>query len=414
MPLAPSTSQAPSRSQDWRSRVLGQETHKTHRVTGTGSSELTHRDTYLLDSGVYFNVDEEGGGKSPLESALRSRTRTYSRARAPPLHPPSLPPPSTTLPDLPGSSELPRSPRNGSDRDGCDTNANTELSEELDRCRDTIVRLEVICEAHERETSQLRKDLLAMTHRYLKAQTRVEELEGNLSLLMKNEEDLGRVALNGGNGMGRGLRFKTGMPARDGARDMGMVDESRREMHEHQHKPSIEWKSDTQTLGNISVNSSDHLPGPIIRPTESVPLYLSSPSSSSSSPTHAHSLNPPPSPEHILKYINSLNSQTLEIARACIASTTFRGGARESSVGTEDVRAVSEVIGCVFLQMLRAGVHSQSSEVVELAIRATLAFHVDAAMSGGPDGGAMDDGVGRTRDSESMCEGEPTYSHYFQ
>ena len=80
--------------------------------------------------------------------------------------------------------------------------------------------------------------------------------------------------------------------------------------------------------------------------------------------------------EDITKLARSINLQSLEIARTCIGSATFRAGVRVPQVTNEMINNVTQGIGFVLLQMLREKDHSRDRTIVELALQAILIHHV--------------------------------------
>ena len=81
-------------------------------------------------------------------------------------------------------------------------------------------------------------------------------------------------------------------------------------------------------------------------------------------------------PDDVNKLVKTINVHISEIARACIASTTFRAGIRVTQVENKKLAQVAEGIGFILTQMLRTRDHSKSKFLVELGIQADLANRV--------------------------------------
>ncbi|OCB91190.1 hypothetical protein A7U60_g1599 [Sanghuangporus baumii] len=311
-------------------------------------------EAYLRDSGVApFNERQQvEDDQRALEPAQGRRGRCKSRQHEGGSF---TPPPSGALPPVPpslpsGSRPTPLPPRNTqADR------SYAELFTAFQRQQQVMTRMRAANDEHIRNEEGLRADLLAMTHRYLKAQATAEELEKRCNAAEQRAERLASQ-----------LEEEKQLTRRIGHSPESLL--SPRMWHVEQESLVIrerqnDDRGDTATVSAGTVDSSEY-----------VSIDLSSTSS----------LRPEVPPEEVLRLIRSINLQSLEVARACIASATFRPGVRKIQADNKMVVDLTEGIGCILVQMLRSRDHSKNKSVVELCLRTLLCYHVSKLIEDWP------------------------------
>ncbi|KAL5534662.1 hypothetical protein ACEPAG_1126 [Sanghuangporus baumii] len=311
-------------------------------------------EVYLRDSGVaLFNERQQvEDDQRALEPAQGRRGRCKSRRReggsltSPPSN--ALPPVPPSLPS--GSRPAPLSPRNTQvDR------SYAELFTAFQRQQQMMTRMRAANDEHTRNEEGLRADLLAMTHRYLKAQATAEELEKRCNVAEQRAERLASQ-----------LEEEKQLTRSIGQSPESLL--SPRMWHVEQESLVIrerrnDDRGDTATVSAGTVDSSEY-----------VSIDLSSTSS----------LRPEVPPEEVLRLIRSINLQSLEVARACIASATFKPGVRKIQADNKMVVDLTEGIGCILVQMLRSRDHGKNKSIVELCLRTLLCYHVSKLIEDWP------------------------------
>ena len=318
-------------------------------------------EVYLRDSGValFDERQQQQDDMRALEPARGRRAGRGKSRRRDGAGPASfVPPPSSALPPVPSDSGTPApiptvsmSPRNTqADR------SYAELFEAFQQQQQAMSRMRAANEEHTKNEDGLRADLLAMTHRYLKSQAAVEELEKRC----KNAEDRAERLASQLDEEKRICRSHAiGQQAPESIlspRIWHMGQDAFRELRNDDC-------GDTATVSAGTVDSSD---------------YVSVDMSSMSS------IRPEVPPEEVLKLVRSINLQSLEVARACIASATFRPGVRSIQADNKMVVDLTDGIGCILVQMVRSRDHSKNKSVVEQCIRALLCYHVSKLIEDWP------------------------------
>ena len=291
----------------------------SQRVTNEGGPE----DLYVSISGLSFDEPPV----QELEPAQRSRRKTV----------------------VPSRSHTPIS--QSSSFSG---NQNyIELLGRLKRQQDIMSDLRSRNEEHSRSGERLGADLLAMTHRYLQAQTTIEALEKKCS---ESDAHISRLLaeLEEAKSNNESLTRKFGQAIEDNER-LRLRCEARDE--------PADWRS-------VVGRDSDR--------AETTTLFSTSDSLDFASRDKSIALDIQPEmlPDDVNKLVKTINVHISEIARACIASTTFRAGIRVTQVENKKLAQVAEGIGFILTQMLRTRDHSKSKFLVELGIQADLANRV--------------------------------------
>ncbi|THH11389.1 hypothetical protein EW145_g699 [Phellinidium pouzarii] len=240
-----------------------------------------------------------------------------------------------------------------------------------------LIRLRAANVERSHSSERLGADLLAMTHRYLQAQAHVKDLETRCEEAETRAENLASQLEHEKKREGLETYPK-------------QLDEEKRvlrmpyvEKEDTQEEEQKEWDPTCDDVGDIIIiasaaNSSDNVDA-------SIPL----------SPPRAQV-----SSEELVKLVKSINVQSLEIARACIASSTFRGGVKVPQVDNKMIVNVTEGIGCVLVQMLRAKDHSRDKALVELAVQTLLAYHVFKIMESWPFHAQLEDDKSSPKNSQ--------------
>ncbi|KAI5115946.1 hypothetical protein M0805_003111 [Coniferiporia weirii] len=257
-----------------------------------------------------------------------------------------------------------------------------------------LTRLRTAGMERSRSSDGLGADLLAMTHRYLQAQAHADSLERRRGEAQARAESLAaqledekrkREALQAS--FRRLEEENRALRVRCEVREQSQSQE-RQERHKEREQDSMYDRTDTSTLASTSSEYVAMERRPSLIRTQT-------------------------SPEELIKLIRTSKMQSLEVARACIASSTFRAGVKVPQVDNKMIVNVTEGIGCVLVQMLRSKDHSKDKSMVELCIQTLLAYHVYKIVENWPFHLQLEDdksSIGSRRDSDTQSEERGNFS----